>query len=55
MDPLLTYEDAAKVLKLSARTVRLYVARKKIKAVHIGRATRIRVGDLTKFVEARTF
>jgi excisionase family DNA binding protein len=55
MDPLLTYEAAGKLLGVSERTIRHYVARKKLKCVHLsGTTKRIRVQDLHKMVEART-
>lgn len=55
MHPLLTYEQAGDVLGVSARTVRRFVARKKLKVVRLsGTVKRIRVADLDKFVEART-
>lgn len=43
---LMTYEGAARVLDCSGRTVRRLVRSGRLPAVRIGRAVRIRVGDV---------
>jgi len=50
-DRLLTPQDAAEVLRLSARTVREYVSRGEIEARIIGGRWRFRRADLEAFFE----
>jgi excisionase family DNA binding protein len=55
MSALLTYEQAAERLQVSARTIRRYVARKKISSVRLsGNVRRIREVDLERAVEKLT-
>jgi excisionase family DNA binding protein len=52
---LLTYEEAANQLRVSIRTIRRYVARKKLAAVRLsGNTRRIRQADLDRAVEKFT-
>jgi excisionase family DNA binding protein len=48
---LLTAKDVAEKLQISLSMVYLLIERKELKAVHIGRAKRIRPEDLEKFIE----
>src|SRR5437879_11733615 len=50
-DRLLTHQDAAEVVRLSARTVREYVSRGEIEARIIGGRWRFRRADLDAFFE----
>lgn len=48
---LYTLDDAARLLRTSESTVKRLVAAGELPAVHIGRAVRIRPGDLVAYVD----
>ena len=48
---LLTYEDAAKILQVTDRTVWQLVKDRKLAAVRFGRSVRIDPADLQTFIE----
>jgi excisionase family DNA binding protein len=50
--PLLAYEQAAALLGVSERTVRLLVARGELPCVRIGRTVRFKPEIINRFVEA---
>jgi excisionase family DNA binding protein len=50
-EPLLTLREAAKMLRLSTRTVREYVKRGEIRGKIIGKRWRFRRADLDAFFE----
>jgi excisionase family DNA binding protein len=53
-DALLTAEDVARIMKVSIRTVRQWVADGKLEVIQIGKQDyRITRGDLNKFIEER--
>jgi excisionase family DNA binding protein len=51
---LVTIEEAADALSLSARTVRYMVARAELPTIHIGRSVRIARSALDAYVEMKT-
>lgn len=51
MERLLTYEQAAKLLGVTARTVWTLVNRRELRATHIGRSVRIDPADLRAFIQ----
>jgi len=51
LEPLLTVDDVAKVLRLSLRTIRRLIAEGKLPVVRIGRAIRIRPQAVEAFLE----
>jgi len=55
-DPLLTAEEVAKLLKVSAKTIYLWAKQHRLRSVNLGRAVRFRQEDLSEFLERhRTF
>jgi excisionase family DNA binding protein len=55
MTQLLTYEDAALQWKVSTRTIRRYIARKKIRVIQLsGNTKRIRQADLDRAADKLT-
>lgn len=53
MDRLLTRRDAADILRVSVSTLERHLRAGRITVCKIGRATRIRPGELERFVAAR--
>lgn len=51
LQPLLTVDDAAKVLGVHPVTVRKWIAERAIPFVRLGRAVRFRPCDLAKYIE----
>jgi hypothetical protein len=55
MSPLLTYEDVATILRLSARSVRRMATRGDFEVVHVGpRSPRIRPESVAAFIDAHS-
>ena len=52
LDPLLTIDEVAAVLKVSPKTIRRLIARG-LPCVRLGRVIRFQQADLLRFVEAR--
>jgi len=48
--PLLTVNDAAKFLAVAPSTIRKWIFNKRIPHVKVGRAVRLREGDLEVFI-----
>ena len=53
MEEILTVEQAARRLKVSPKTVYRTVEKGELRASRIGRALRVREGDLVEYLEAR--
>lgn len=55
MSALLTIEEAAAEIRVSERSIRRYLARRKLAALRLGhRTVRIRRADLDRFTERQT-
>lgn len=52
LSPLLTIDEAAKILRVSSRTVKRYIKAEAILAVRFGGTVRIRPADLDRFIKA---
>ena len=52
-EPLMTADEASKVLQVGLSTVYLLLQRGELACVRIGRSVRIRPLDLDEFIEAR--
>lgn len=52
-EPLLTVRDAAKILKVSNRTVHQLIADGQLPSVKLVRSRRIRPEDLREFIDSR--
>lgn len=53
MEPYLTVEEVAGILKISVQTIRRYVLRKEIPYRKIGRAVRFRQSEIEWWIEHR--
>lgn len=52
MNPLITAEEAAEILKVTPQTIRAYINKGKLPAAKIGRGYLIEVDDLLDFYNA---
>lgn len=50
MEPLLTVKQAAEILSCSEAAIRKWVYQKRLRAVKVGRLTRLRAADLERMM-----